>query len=266
METEPQTEPAILYTRIEQYDTAWAEITLNRPEKGNALTMPMLERLESIAEGIERDPSLRAVVIRARGRFFCTGGDIEAWGALTPHRMAQSWILPGIRAFERIASLPQPVIAVLSGHALGGGLELALAADLRIAIRPAKLGAPEVTLGMISGWMGVRRLAEVIGVARARHMTLLGLPISAGQALDWGLVTAVAEDAADLELQLAAWLAKLCANGPAAMALIKGILATMHSDLRHQHASAAAEAAGTEDCAEGVRAFLEKRKPVYRNR
>ena len=100
METEPQTEPAILYTRIEQYDTAWAEITLNRPEKGNALTMPMLERLESIAEGIERDPSLRAVVIRARGRFFCTGGDIEAWGALTPHRMAQSWILPGFRAFE----------------------------------------------------------------------------------------------------------------------------------------------------------------------
>ena len=143
---------------------------------------------------------------------------------------------------------------------------MALAADLRIAARSAKLGAPEVTLGMISGWMGVRRLAETIGVARARHMALLGLPITAGQALDWGLVTAVADDPADLEQQLNTWLAKLCANGPAAMDLIKGILATMHQDQSHQHASAVAEAAGTEDCREGVLAFLEKRTPVFRNR
>jgi enoyl-CoA hydratase len=266
METEQQTDPGVLYTRIEENGTAWAEITLNRPEKGNALTMPMLAQLESIATAIEPDRSLRAVVIRALGRFFCTGGDIEAWGSLSPHEMARDWILPGIRVFEKIASLPQPVIAVLSGHALGGGLELALAADLRIAVRSAKLGAPEVTLGMISGWMGVRRLAETIGVARARHLTLLGLPITAAQALDWGLVTALAEDAADLERQLGVWLAKLCANGPAAMALIKGILATMHQDQRHHHASAVAQAAGTQDCQEGVRAFIEKRKPVYRNR
>lgn len=266
MGTEQQMEPAILYTRIEQDDAAWAEITLNRPEKGNALNMPMLEQLAGILSGIESDRPLRAVVIRARGRFFSTGGDIQAWGALPPDEMARDWILPGIQVLDRIASLPQPVIAVLSGHALGGGLELALAADLRIAVRSAKLGTPEVTLGMISGWMGVGRLAETIGVARARHMTLLGLPITAAQALDWGLVTAVAEDATDLEQQLGVWLAKLCANGPAAMAPIKGILATMHRDLRHHHASAAALAAGTEDCKEGVRAFMEKRKPVYRSR
>ena len=266
MGTEQQTESGILYTRIEQNGTAWAEIALNRPLKGNALTMPMLQQLERIVSGIAADPSLRAVVLRGRGRFFCTGGDIEAWGALSPHEMARDWILPGIRVFAAIASLPQPVIAVLSGHALGGGLELALAADLRIAVRSAKLGAPEVTLGMLSGWMGVRRLAETIGVARARHLSLLGLPITAAQALDWGLVTAVAEDEADLERQLGVWLAKLCANGPAAMDLIKGILATMHQDQSHQHASAVAEAAGTEDCREGVLAFLEKRTPVFRNR
>jgi len=178
---EQPTEPAILYARIEQDDTAWAEITLNRPEKGNALNLPMLEQLASIVGGIEADRSLRAVVFRARGRFFCTGGDVEAWGALSPHQMAREWIAPGIALFERIASLPQPVIAVLSGHALGGGLELALAADLRIAVQSAKLGTPEVTLGMISGWMGVRRLAETIGVARARHLALLGLPITAAR-------------------------------------------------------------------------------------
>ena len=114
--------------------------------------------------------------------------------------------------------------------------------------------------------MGVRRLAETIGVARASHLTLLGSAITAGEALDWGLVTAVAPDAVALDEQTSAWIRKLCANGPRAMALTKGILATMHQDLRHQHASAVAQAAGTEDCREGVRAFLEKRPPVYRNR
>jgi len=261
-----ETEPAILYTRMEQDGAAWAEISLNRPEKGNALTIPMIERLAALATTIEADGSLRAVVIRGRGRFFCTGGDIAAWGALSPREMARDWILPGIQAFGRIASLPQPVIAALSGHALGGGLELALAADLRIAVRSARLGVPEAALGVIPGWMGVGRLAETIGVARARHMALLGLAITAAQALDWGLVTAVAEDDADLEAQLGAWLGKLCTNAPASMALIKGILGAMHGDSRHHHSSAVAEAAGTEDCREGVRAFLEKRKPVFRNR
>src|ERR1035438_9984266 len=98
METEPRTEPGVLYARIEQNGTAWAEITLNRPEKGNALPLPMLEQLESMAAAIAPARSLRAVVVRGRGRFFCTGGDIEAWGALSPHDMARDWILPGPRA------------------------------------------------------------------------------------------------------------------------------------------------------------------------
>jgi enoyl-CoA hydratase/carnithine racemase len=226
----------------------------------------MLRQLDALARELEVDRAARVVLLRGRGRFFCTGGDIEAWGALGPHEIARDWILPGIDVFTRIAALPQPVVAVLSGHALGGGLELALAADLRIAVRSAKLGAPEVTLGMISGWMGVSRLAEMIGPARARHMTLLGMPITAAQALDWGLVTAVAEDAEDLENQTAVWRERLCANGPAAMSLVKGILGGLHADLRQHHASAVAEASGTADCHEGVQAFIEKRKPEYRNR
>ena len=258
-------EPEIVYSQSDLNGVAWAEITLNRPDKGNALNMCMLEQLASIIAEIESARSYRAVVIRARGRFFCTGGDIEAWSALAPHDMGQEWILRGIEVFDRLAALPQPVIAALSGHTLGGGLELALAADLRIAVRSAKLGTPEVTLGMVSGWMGVRRLAEMVGVARARHMTLLGAPITAEQALNWGLITALAEDAADLEQQLGVWLERLCANAPEAMALTKGILKTMHQDLRHQHAGAVERAAGTEDCKEGVRAFMEKRKPVFRN-
>jgi enoyl-CoA hydratase len=259
-------ESEILFSKNKLNGVTWAEITLNRPDKGNALNVPMLQGLASIVAEIESERSLWAVVIRARGRFFCTGGDIEAWSALSPHDMGRDWILRGIDVFDRLAALPQPVIAVLSGHTLGGGLELALAADLRIALRSAKLGTPEVTLGMISGWMGVRRLAETVGVARASHLTLLGSPITAEQALDWGLITALAEDAADLEQQLGVWLERICANGPSAMALTKGILATMHEDLRHHHASAVAQAASTEDCREGVRAFVDKRKPIFRNR
>jgi enoyl-CoA hydratase len=259
-------EPEILYSRKEREGAAWAEITLNRPQKGNALTLPMLAELESHIASIRTDPTVRAVVLRGNGRFFCTGGDIEAWGGLSPNEMGQNWILRGIEVFDQIASLPQPVIAAISGHALGGGLELALAADLRAGVKTAKFGTPEVTLGMIAGWTGVRRLAETIGVARARHLALLGSLITAEQALDWGLLTELADDAASLEEQLDQWLDRLLSNGPIAMSLTKGLLKTMHVDMRHAHASAAAHAAATEDCGEGVRAFREKRKPVFRNR
>ncbi len=259
-------EPEILFSREEQFGVVCGEITLNRPDKGNALTMQMLERLNSIVAEIEADRELRAVVIRARGRFFCTGGDIDAWGSLSPYDMGRHWILYGINVLERLAALPQPVIAAVSGHALGGGLELAMAADFRIAVKSAKFGSPEVTLGMISGWMGIRRMAELIGVARARHLMLLGAPITAETALNWGLITGIADEFDDLERQLNGWLERLCANGPAAMALTKGILATMHADLRQHHASAAAQALSTEDCKEGVRAFREKRKPAFQNR
>jgi len=259
-------ESEVIFLRKEQGAAVYGEIILNRPEKGNALNRRMLEQLDSIVSQIESDRELRAVVIRARGRFFCTGGDIDAWGSLSPNDMGRDWILYGIQVFGRLAAVPQPVIAAVSGHALGGGLELALAADLRIAVQSAKFGSPEVTLGMICGWMGIRRLAETIGVARARHLTLLGAPIVSTQALDWGLITALAQDADDMERQLRGWIEMLSANGPVALALTKGLLSSMHRDLRQHHASAAAQALSTEDCAEGLRAFREKRKPVYQNR
>ena len=259
-------EPEIIYTRHGGEGGIWAEITLNRPDKGNALNRGMVWRLGELAGEISADGTVRVVVLRGRGRFYSTGGDIAAWGSLTPEDMRREWILPGIDAFEKIAGLRQPVIAAINGHALGGGLELALAADLRVAVRQAKLGAPEVTLGMISGWGGVRHLAEAVGAARAAEMTLVGAPVTAETALQWGLVNAVVEDEGAMERQVSEWVTKLCANGPIAMKLTKRLLGTMHADLRHQHAEAAAQALATEDCREGVRAFREKRKPVFGNR
>ena len=223
--------------------------------------------LDSAVSEIESDRELRVVVIRARGLLLLYRRRHRGVGLLFRRT---TWAAIGFCTASmylgRLAALAQPVIAAVTGHALGGGLELALAADLRIAVQAAKFGSPEVTLGMICGWMGVRRLAETIGVARARHLTLLGAPITAAQALDWGLITALAEDADDLERQLNGWLEKLGGNAPGAMALTKGILSGMHADHRQHHASAAAQALSTEDCAEGLRAFREKRKPVYRNR
>ncbi|MDR3724269.1 MAG: enoyl-CoA hydratase/isomerase family protein [Terracidiphilus sp.] len=259
-------EAEILYAEKELNGGMWAEITLNRPLKGNALTLAMLDELERLAAHLRQSKEVRAVVLKGNGRFFCTGGDIAAWGSLTATEMGQLWILRGMEVLDSIASLPQPVIVAIGGHALGGGVELALAADLRVAVRSAKLGVPEVGLGMIAGWGGVRKLAETVGVTRARQMTLLGSPITAPEAEAWGLLTAVVDDGAALDDQVARWLQVLLYNAPIAMAVTKGLLKTMHADMRQAFASAAAHAAGTEDCREGVRAFQEKRKPVYRNK
>lgn len=245
---------------------ARAEIILDRPEKGNALTIPMIRRLTEIAGELAADREVRVVLLRGRGRFFCTGGDIGAWGRLTPDEMARDWIAPGIAMLRRITALPQPVVAVINGHALGGGLELALAADLRIALDGAKLGMPEAHLGMIPGWMGVRRLAEMIGVARARQMLLLGWPVTGREALDYGLVNSLAADDETLTARVEEWCERLVANAPISIASLKGMLAGMHRDEDHYHASVAAHLVATEDCREGVAAFLAKRSPTFGNR
>jgi enoyl-CoA hydratase/carnithine racemase len=259
-------EATVLYQEKKRSGGEWAEIILNRSEKGNALTLPMLDEIDGYVQRLETARNIRALVLRGNGRFFCAGGDIEAWGALTPNEMSNEWVLHGIQVLEMIAALPQPVIAAISGHALGGGLELALMADLRVGVKAAKLGTPEVGLGMIAGWTGVCRLSEIAGVARARELTLLGSTISAEKAYDWGLLNALAEDTAAMEVQIEAWLDQLLSNSSAAMALTKSLLRTMHADLSLHHASAAGLARSTEDSSEGIAAFRAKRKPVFRNR
>ena len=259
-------ESDVLYQGRKRNGGEWAEIILDRPQKGNALTLPMLDEIEGYVQGLKSARNIRAVVLRGNGRFFCTGGDIEAWGALTPVEMADKWTLRGIQVLEMIAALPQPVIAAISGHALGGGLELALMADLRVAVKAARLGTPEVGLGMIAGWTGVGRLSEIVGVARARELTILGSPVTAEKAYGWGLLNALAEDADAMEIQIEAWLDQIFANSGAAMALTKSLLGTMHGDLGLHHAAAAGLARSTEDSSEGIAAFRAKRKPGFRNR
>jgi enoyl-CoA hydratase/carnithine racemase len=246
-------------------DAAVATITLNRPDKLNAFTLDMLERLEAACRAIERNDAVRAVIVAsASAKAFCAGADIIDWGPMGPAGMWSRWIREGQRVFERLARLRQPTIAAIGGIAYGGGLELALACDVRIAATAARFGLPEVTIGAVPGWAGSQRLPRLVGAGRAKQLILTGQPIDAAQAGAWGLVTEVVEPErlAARALELARRIAE---NAPTAVQAAKqlvdaaggeGITATLES-------LAAAFAAGTDDAREGVAAFRAKRPPRF---
>ena len=160
-----------------------ATITLNRPEKLNALTLPMLSALDEALLAIDADPDVRVVVIKGSGpKAFSAGADVVAWSSLAPLDMWRTWTRTGHRVMERLESLRQPTIAALNGIAYGGGLELALACDLRLAADHVKLAAPEVGIATVPGWGMTTRLATIVGPARAKQMILTGIPIDAERA------------------------------------------------------------------------------------
>lgn len=243
-------------------------VTLDRPEKLNALTLAMLAGLEEAVEAIEADGEARAVVLTGAGeRAFCVGADIRAWSALEPLDMWRRWTREGHRVFDRIARLRQPVIAALNGHALGGGLELAAAADLRIAEAHVRVGLPEAGIGTIPGWSGTQRLVRRVGPQAVKRLALTGETIGAEEALRLGLadelcatgegraraqaLARTVASRAPVSVQLAKQLVN-AAEGEDAASAIEGI--------------AGALAAYTEDGREGAASFREKRPPRYRNR
>src|SRR5437868_109211 len=150
-----------------------ATITLVRPEKLNALDMEMMLALERTAHRIECVSRVRVAIITGAGeKSFSAGGDIEAWSGFSPLDFGQNWIRHGHRALDALARLRQPLIAALNGHTLGGGLELAAAADFRIAEEHAKIGSPETGLGMIPGWSGTQRMVRRFGPQLVRRMAI----------------------------------------------------------------------------------------------
>ena len=249
-------------------DGAVATLTLDRPAKLNALTLVMLEALEAACVTIDRDQSVRAVIVTSSSeRAFCAGADIEEWSGLGPLGMWSRWIRDGHRVFDRLARLRQPTIAAIGGIAYGGGLELALACDLRIASTAARFAFPEVTIGAIPGWAGSQRLPRVIGAGRAKQLILAGDPVDAATAAAWGLVNEVvpADRLAARALELAR---RITENAPTAVQAAKQLVdAGMGEGLASTlEALAAGLAAGTADAREGVMAFREKRKPKFTGR
>lgn len=253
-------EPRILVQR----EGAILTLTLNRPDKLNAIDGAMLDALDEVLGDIERDREIRAVILSGAGRAFSAGADIKEWTALTPLEFARSWGLRGHALFDRLAALPSPVIAALNGIAFGGGLELALCADIRIAATEVRLGLPEVTIAALPGWGGTQRLPRLIGPGRAKHMILTGQPIDAARAEAWGLVSEVVS--ADVLPARARELAtQIAANAPlsvqASKRLVEAALPLAPAATLETHAGALC--GGAEDAREGRASFLERRPPRY---
>ena len=166
-----------------------AILRLDNPAKLNSLTPEMLSGLEAHCDVLDRDDALRCVLLTAEGgRAFCTGADINAWGDLPPADFARRWVRDGHRIFDRLARLSKPTIAVLNGHAFGGGLELATACDIRVMAPGATLALPETGVGIVPGWSGTQRLMRLLPEPVVKEMALFGRRLSAERALALGFV------------------------------------------------------------------------------
>ncbi|MEX0820595.1 MAG: enoyl-CoA hydratase-related protein [Rhodothermales bacterium] len=245
---------------------AW--VTLDRPDKLNALDREMLEGLETASTLIDRNDRVRVALLTGAGdRAFCVGADINAWSELEPLDMWRRWTRDGQRLFDCIAQLRVPVIAVLNGYAFGGGLELALSADLRIAADDAALALPEATIGTVPGWAGTRRLPRLIGPARAKEMIFSGERVDARKAERWGLVNEVVPRAR-LMHKAAEIADRIAENAPIPVQIAKQLVNTAVGEAQPSTIESVAGglAAMTDDAQEGLVAFRERRPPRFSGR
>jgi enoyl-CoA hydratase len=242
-----------------------ATIRVERDEKLNALDFDMILALERAAILADNMKELRAVILTGTGeKSFCAGGDIEAWSNWDAEDFAMKWVRQGHRAFDALARMRHPLIAAINGHCLGGGLELALTADIRIAEEHVKLGFPETGIGIIPGWSGTQRAVRRFGAQLVRRMALAGEIYDAATAVNFGLVDKVVAkgESYAAAITLANQIAQ---RSPTATRLTK----LMINMAEGEETEAAIEtlggyiAAGSADLAKGLAAFRNKRKPTF---
>jgi enoyl-CoA hydratase len=246
---------------------AIAVVTFNRPEVRNALNAETLDTLRRVMLELKADDQVRVVILTGAGdKAFVAGADIRELAVQTP-TSGREFSLAGQHVFDIVEHLGKPTIAAINGYALGGGCELAMACTLRLASDTAKLGQPEISLGIIPGYAGSQRLSRLVGKGKAMELLLTGATISAAEAERIGLVNRVI-GASELMNEARALAEQLAANAPIAT---RYILDVVNRGLEMPFADAAAyEAtlfglvAATDDMREGTRAFLEKRKPAFK--
>ena len=256
-------------TLVLERDGAIAAITINRPKVLNALNAQTLDELRRAVLDLQRDAAIRVVILTGAGeKSFVAGADINELAVQTPTG-GREHALTGQHVFDLIENLGKPVIAAVNGYALGGGCELAMACTLRIAADTAKLGQPEISLGLMPGYAGTQRLPRLVGKGKAMEMMLTGAPIGADEALRIGLVNRVVP-AAEVMTEARNLAAQLAASAPVAMRYIisavnKGMEMPFAEACQYE-ATLFGLVASTDDMREGTKAFLEKRKATFTGR
>jgi enoyl-CoA hydratase len=244
-------------------------ITVNRPDKLNALNAATLDTLQAAFDAAAADPAVRVVVLTGAGpKAFVAGADIAEMADLRPTE-GRDFSLRGQRLMRSIETLPKPVVAMVNGFALGGGLELAMGCHLRIAADTAKLGQPEIGLGLIPGFGGSQRLLRLAGRAATLELCLLGAPVTAERALQLGIVNRVVP-AAELETETLKVAMQLAASAPLALRATLDVVniggeCGIEEGLQYETAQFGLMFA-TDDMREGTRAFMERRKPTFSGR
>jgi len=243
-------------------------LTLNRPDKLNALNSEVLKTLGEVLSRVKKDSEIKGIILTGSGKAFCAGADINRL-ADCDAQTGYEFALEGQTVFRQLETLGKPSIAAINGFAFGGGCELVISAAIRIASTKAQFGQPEVKLGIIPGYGGTQRLARLIGKGRALDMCLTGRFIKADTALNWGLVSDVVEEEALLS-QAKKQLNTILSMGPLA---IQGVMETIDhgydmslTDALHLEAVRFAKLCASEDKNEGVSAFLQKREAEFKGK
>jgi enoyl-CoA hydratase len=241
-----------------RFDPPWAAVTLSTAGGINILSSSVLKNIRDAVQRIREEPGVRYAVFSAEGKVFVAGADIKEMAGFSSAD-ARAYGALGQETFGEISRLRCITVAAINGAAMGGGLELALACDFRVAVKSAKLSLPEVTLGLIPGWGGIGRLTKLVGSARAGRLFLGGSPISAEEGVAWGLIDEVVNSAEDLLPRVTAFCKGFSKGSPAAVALAKRAAAD-GDDL-----AAFADCFAGEESREGIAAFLEKRPTRWSN-
>ncbi len=241
--------------------------TITRPHALNALNSKLLEELREVIDDLYKNDKFRGLILTGDGeRAFVAGADIKELAALSRDK-ALELAINGQHLLRRIEDCPKPIIAAINGVALGGGCELAMACHIRIATETARLGQPEINLGIMPGYGGTQRLTQLLGRGRALELMLTGDPISAREALAAGLVNHVVANREELMALAGSLMAKIVSKSPIAIARI---IRSVNAGFSYENVGYSVESENfaastmTDDFKEGTRSFIEKRQPVFR--
>lgn len=242
-----------------------AIVTINRPP-ANALSRGLITEINDLLNEVENDDSIRVIILHGEGRFFSAGADIKEFTDLESKEEIINLSKNGQQVFERIETFSKPVIAAIHGASLGGGLELAMGCHIRFVTEDAKLGLPEITLGILPGFGGTQRLSRYVGPAKAAEMLLTGEPITGQEAVQWGLANKAfkADELLPKSLEIAK---KIALKSPISLKAMIELLQYGKNqpfyDGVEKESQVFGSIFGTVDAQEGISAFIEKRQPTF---